>query len=175
MKMDWYVYCTMGRELQFKIALEQQIRRLGLQDKVPQVIVPFRRVMSLKKGVKTFKTEKTYAGYVFILAEPDVNLSVVIGTLSTYGLFTPANPKVSKVKLDEIQEVFNKMVSVDPPPTVTEFVKDDIVRVIDGFFQGKEGKIEEIIPARRAAKVSIVTFKDRYTPVEFKLTSLEKV
>ena len=66
----WYfVRCQSGREDSIRKQLETRIQLKGLQDIVPQVLVPFERVTELKGGKRKVVSRKLYPGYLMVQAD----------------------------------------------------------------------------------------------------------
>ena len=70
MGYKWYfVRCQSGREDSIRKQLETRINVKGLQDVVPQVLVPFERVTELKGGKRKVVSKKLYPGYLMVQAD----------------------------------------------------------------------------------------------------------
>ncbi|TAJ22042.1 MAG: transcription termination/antitermination protein NusG [Planctomycetota bacterium] len=72
MAYEWYfVRCQSGREDSIRKQLETRIKAAGLQDVVPQILVPVERVTELKAGKKKVSNKKLYPGYLMVQADID--------------------------------------------------------------------------------------------------------
>lgn len=72
MAYEWYfVRCQSGREDSIRKQLETRIKAAGLQDVVPQILVPVERVTELKGGKKKVSNKKLYPGYLMVQADID--------------------------------------------------------------------------------------------------------
>jgi len=70
MAYKWYfVRCQSGREDSIRKQLETRINVKGLQEVVPQVLVPFERVTELKSGKRKVVSKKLYPGYLMVQAD----------------------------------------------------------------------------------------------------------
>ena len=70
MSNQWYVVHTYsGFEDKVKIAIEDNVKRRGLTDKLSQILIPSEKVVELKAGKKKEKTKKFYPGYILIEME----------------------------------------------------------------------------------------------------------
>ena len=70
MAYKWYfVRCQSGREDSIRKQLETRINVKGLQDVVPQILVPFERVTELKGGKRKVVSKKLYPGYLMVQAD----------------------------------------------------------------------------------------------------------
>ena len=69
MALEWYfIRCQSGREDSIARNAVTRIKIAGLQDSVPQVLVPFERVTDLKNGKKRTINQKLYPGYLMVQA-----------------------------------------------------------------------------------------------------------
>ena len=65
--MDWYVLQAFsGYENKVKLALEDRIKRSGLQDSFEEILVPTEEVLEIKEGKKKKSERKYFPGYVMI-------------------------------------------------------------------------------------------------------------
>jgi large subunit ribosomal protein L11 len=72
MSHRWYfVRCQSGCEDSVRKQVEMRVKLKGLQDIVPQVLVPFERVTDLKGGKKRVVNKKLYPGYLMVQADID--------------------------------------------------------------------------------------------------------
>ena len=70
MSHQWYfVRCQSGREDSIRKQLETRINVKGLQDVVPQVLVPFERVTELKGGKRKVVSKRLDPGYLMVQAD----------------------------------------------------------------------------------------------------------
>ena len=67
MTMAWYVVHTYsGYELKAKLALEQRIVSLGVEDRFGEVLVPTEQGVEMRNGNKRQVTRKFYPGYMLV-------------------------------------------------------------------------------------------------------------
>ena len=64
--------------------VELRVKMAGLQDLVPQVLVPFERVTDMKGGKKRVVNKKLYPGYLMIQAVYLRFLLPVMGVIAVY-------------------------------------------------------------------------------------------
>ena len=65
--MQWYVVQTYsGYENKAKLALEDAIRRAGMEPSFGEVLVPTETVVEVKDGQKRTNTRKVFPGYMFV-------------------------------------------------------------------------------------------------------------
>ena len=74
MQKNWYVVHTYaGFENKVKSSILETVSKLGLQERISQVLVPTEEVLSLKGGKKRKSLRKFFPGYVLVEMEMDDN------------------------------------------------------------------------------------------------------
>ena len=175
----WYVVrAVSGQENKVKAYIETEINRLGMSDYVSQVLVPTEKVVQGREGKKIIKDKVYFPGYVMIEANlvgeiPHVIKSItsVIGFLGEVKGGEPVPLRMSEVnrmlgKVDEL--AINTDVQTIP------FKIDEMIKVIDGPFNGFNGTIEKINEEKRKLEVMVKIF-GRKTPLELSFMQVEKV
>ena len=171
----WYaVQAYSGYESKVKQALEERIRRAGMDDKFGEILVPKESVQENRSGGKAKVSSRSFfPGYLFVEMELDDNTwHLVKGTTRVTGFVGGQTP--TPVPDSEIQVVAQQVAdgAVKPKPLVT-FEQDDHVRVIDGAFANFTGVVEEVRPDRQKVRVLVSIF-GRATPVELDYHQVEK-
>lgn len=174
---EWYVVRAIsGKEKKAKEYLENEVARLGLQDFVPQVLVPTEKVYTLRQGKKIVKERTLLPGYVVVqallvgeVAHVIKEVPNILGFLSEQdGTPIPLREKeVDRLlgKADEVSEQGEMM--MDP------FIEGEAVKVIDGPFNSFSGVIDEVNLEKKKLKVIVKIF-GRKTPVELGFLQVEK-
>ncbi|MBS9773688.1 MAG: transcription termination/antitermination factor NusG [Tenacibaculum sp.] len=177
--MKWYVVRAIGgQENKVKNYIETEISRVGLSDYVAQVIVPTEKVVQVRNGKKINRERVYFPGYVMIEANlsgevPHVIKSVtgVIGFLGETKGGDPVPMRKSEVNrmLGKVDELSVKDENVAIPYSVGE-----IVKVVDGPFNGFDGTIENVNEEKRKLEVMVKIF-GRKTPLELSYMQVEKI
>lgn len=175
-ELKWYVLKAIsGQENKVKNYIETEIKRLGFEQYVTQVVIPMEKVIQIRNGKKVPKERPYYPGYLMIEAElmgeiPHVikNIPGVISFLSLTKGGDPVPMRKSEVnrmlgRMDELSEFAS---DVEIPYVVGENVK-----VIDGPFNGFNGTVEKILEDKKKIEVSVLIF-GRKTPMELSYTEL---
>ncbi len=171
----WYVLRTFtGHEKKVKQYLESELERLGLEDRVSQIVIPTEKVFEVRRGKKRTRERTFLPGYVLIEAVLDNELQHVISTipgvmgfLSTGKTPTPLRPEEVDRILGKIDESRERGEQVELP-----FKVGDHVRVIEGPFKGFSGVVEEVYPDKMKVKVMVSIF-GRKTPLELDYLQVE--
>jgi len=175
MSMAWYVVHTYsGYENKAKAALEDAIRRAGMDQKFGEVLVPTEQVVEVKDGKKKTTTRKVYPGYMFVQMEVDQGtIHIVRSTPKVTGFIGDArNPP--PIPEDEVRRITNQVEEEEVRPTVVvNFERGEEVRVIDGPFASMMGRVEEVNATRAKLRVMVSIF-GRPTSVELDFTQVER-
>ena len=178
-ELKWYVLKAIsGQENKVKNYIETEIKRLGFEQYVTQVVIAMEKVIQIRNGKKVPKERPYYPGYLMIEADlmgeiPHVikNIPGVISFLSLTKGGDPVPMRKSEVnrmlgRMDELSEFAS---DVEIPYVVGENVK-----VIDGPFNGFNGTVEKILEDKKKIEVSVLIF-GRKTPMELSYMQVEKV
>ncbi len=174
----WYVVrAVSGKEKKVKESIESEIKAMGFQDYVSQVLIPTEKVFQIRNGKKISKERSYLPGYVLIEAAligeiPHTirNITNVIGFLGAEKKGDPIPLRLSEVNriLGKVDELAETAEEISIPYVVGEAVK-----VIDGPFNNFEGIIEEVNEEKKKLKVMVKIF-GRKTPVELGYLQVEK-
>jgi len=181
-ELKWYVIRVIsGQEKKVKTYLENEVARQGLQDYIPQVLIPSEKVYEMRNGKKRIRERNFFPGYVLISADLShgeashvVNsIPGVIGFLgnnSASASKTPVPLRQSEInrilgKVDEAEELVENM--------DTSFIVGETVKVMDGPFSGFTGIVEEVFDEKKKLNVMVKIF-GRNTPVELNYMQVEK-
>ena len=183
MAYKWYfVRCQSGREDSIRKQLETRIQIKGLQDVIPQVLVPFERVTDLKGGKKRIVNRKLYPGYLMLqvdLTNPEdpraLQAQAVVRETGRVGDFLGPRGEPVPLSDSEVQSILMRMSDTESRPQVTiGLSKGDMVKIKSGAFDGFDGAVEEVSPEKGTVRV-VVTIFGRPTPVELEYWEVEKV
>ena len=177
--LKWYVLkAVSGQENKVKNYIENEMRRLGFEEYVTQVVIPTEKVIQVKNGKKSIKERPFYPGYLMVEANLIGEVPHVIknipGVISFLSLTKGGDPvpmrkhEVDKMlgKADELSE-FAQDIAIP-------YLVGETVKVIDGPFNGFNGTIEKILEEKKKVEVSVLIF-GRKTPMELSFMQVEKV
>lgn len=177
--LKWYVLKSIsGQENKVKNYIENEMKRLGFESYVTQVVIPMEKVIQMRNGKKVPKERPYYPGYLMVEANligeiPHIikNLPGVISFLSLTKGGDPVPMRKSEVdrmlgKADELSEFAQDM--------AIPYIIGENVKVIDGPFNGFNGTVEKILEDKKKLEVSVLIF-GRKTPMELSFMQVEKV
>lgn len=175
MSKHWYVVHTYsGYEQKAKLALQERIKNLALEDQFEEILVPSEEVVEIKKGVKRRSSHKFFPGYILVkMVLTNETWLAVKGTPKITGFVgNSTNPPV--VPEVEVERLTQRIKEGEMKPKLkVEFEKGESVRVISGPFASFNGMVEEVNPAKGRLKVLVSIF-GRSTPIELDYSQVEK-
>lgn len=171
----WYVLRTFsGHEKKVKQYLESEVDRLGLQEKLTDIMIPTETVFEMRGGKKRTREKTFFPGYLLINALLDREIQhVIAGVPSVVGFLTTGD-EPTPLRPDEINRILGK---VDEAREMGEqpempFRTGDPVKVVDGPFNNFTGFVEEVFPEKMKVKVMVSIF-GRKTPLELDYLQVE--
>ncbi|MCC7011929.1 MAG: transcription termination/antitermination factor NusG [Planctomycetes bacterium] len=183
MAHHWYfVRCQSGQEDSICRQVQTRVKMAGLQDLVPQVLVPFERVTDMKGGKTRVVNKKLYPGYLMLQADIEdlgdprsKQAQSVVRDTPKVGDFLGGHGEPVPLSDGEVQSILVRMSDSDTALQVNiGLSKGDMVKIKSGPFDGFDGTIEEVLPDKGMVTV-IVTIFGRPTPVSLKYWEVEPV
>ena len=176
----WYVLRAIsGKEAKVKEVLDAAMRNTDWGRNLFQVLIPTEKIVTVKNGKKVIKERNLYSGYVFVEAilYGDV-IHELRNTTNVIDFLGKRGKTVEPEALHEA-EVMRMLGRADElsgqaEDGMGEYLVGEIVKVIDGAFNGFTGEIIEIDREKKKLRVMVKIF-DRPTPLELEHTKVEKV
>ena len=170
----WYALrIYSGHERKVKEAIEVEVARCGLSDKILQVHVPYERFVEVKNGKKRSLTKNAYPGYVLIESVLDKQTrNLILDVPSVIG-FLGVDDNPIPLRPDEVEKILEPEKDVEHRSVVdVPFNVGDSVKVIDGPFSSLTGVVHEVCTERMKVKV-MISFFGRGTPTELDFTQVK--
>ncbi|GAB5522016.1 MAG: transcription termination/antitermination protein NusG [Rhodothermales bacterium] len=171
----WYVLRTFsGHEKKVKNYLETEAERLGIEDRIEDIVVPTETVFEMRGGKKRTREKTFFPGYIMLHVILDKELMHVIGGLPSVIGFLTTGDVPTPLRPDEVRRILGKMDEAREMGEQPEipFKVGDAVKVIDGPFNNFTGFIEEVYPDKMKVKVMVSIF-GRKTPLELDYLQVE--
>lgn len=170
----WYVVHTQsGFEAKAKESLEQRIKTLGFSDRIFEVIVPMRDIVTINKGQKRQRKEKVFPGYILVRMHLDNDSWIVVRTTQGITGFVGAGTKPTPISDKEVQAIM-RFVKQEQPKFKAKFSTGEVVKVTDGPFSDFVGTINAIDDDKGKVTVLVSIF-GRETPVELDFLQVSKL
>ncbi|MEM6675361.1 MAG: transcription termination/antitermination protein NusG [Planctomycetota bacterium] len=183
MAYKWYfLRCQSGREKRIRDNALHRLKIAGVDEVVPQVLVPFKIVTDMKRGKKRTVEEKLYPGYLLVQAdlENPEDPGVIKARTTLRGIdglrdFIGSGGEPTPISESEVTEILSLMTDSETRPQVTiGLEKGDQVKINTGPFDGFDGTVEEINAEKGTVRV-VVTIFGRPTPVDLKYWEVDSV
>lgn len=180
--LKWYVVrAVSGQEKKVKTYLDNEIARQGLEEVIPQVLIPSEKIYEMRNGKKRVRERNFFPGYMMVSADLTngetqhviTSIPGVIGFLGAGGMGTSKDPVA--LRQNEVNRILGKVDEVEESEETlgTPFIIGEGVKVMDGPFNGFIGTVEEVFEDRKKLNVTVKIF-GRNTPVELNYVQVEK-
>lgn len=176
MQKEWYVVNTYsGHENKVKEKLEMRASSMGMEDYIFRVVVPEVKEVEIKNGQQKETTKKMFPGYILVeMIMSDEAWFIVRNTPGVTGFIGSSGKGAKPFPLTpaEVDRILGSM-GLSRLEIGNELNIDDMVKVINGPFEGMFGKIKTIDMETQKLEVSLDLFGQE-TIVEIGLTEIEK-
>lgn len=176
MQKEWYVVNTYsGHENKVKEKLEMRASSMGMEDYIYRVVVPEVTEIEVKDGKQKEKTKKMFPGYILVeMIMNDEAWFIVRNTPGVTGFIGSSGKGAKPFPLTpaEVDKILGSM-GLSRLEIGNELNIDDMVKVINGPFEGMFGKIRTINMENQKLEVALDLFGQE-TIVEIGLTEIEK-
>lgn len=170
----WYVVHTYsGHENKASAALKQRIAAMNLSDKIFEILVPTRNIISVRHGKKEETKEKIFPGYMLVRMNLDDESWLAVRTTQGVTAFVGMGNKPTPISDSEVSAIM-KFMKLEAPKFKTKFTTGEAVKIIDGPFADFLGTVESIDEAKGKVKVLVSIF-GRETPVELDFLQVAKL
>jgi transcriptional antiterminator NusG len=147
--------------------------RLGLQEKVSNVLIPSEKVFEIKDGKKKSKVKNFFPGYILVEVILDKETTHLILEAPSVMGFVPDKNNPAPLHPDEVRRLIGKMEQKDESQIMDiPFHIGEPVKVIDGPFNNFNGFVKEVNSEKLKVKVMVSIF-GRKTPVELDFSQVE--
>ncbi len=156
-------------------ALEDRIRRAGMQDRFGKILVPTEEVVEMKGGQKNISERKFFPGYVLVEMEMnDDTWHLVKSNNKVTGFVGGTASKPTPITAKEVANIMHQMQEgVEKPKPKVLFEVGEGVRIKEGPFTDFLGMVEDVNYDKSKLRVSVTIF-GRATPVELEFGQVEK-
>jgi transcription termination/antitermination protein NusG len=173
-ELKWYVIRTFtGHEQKVKLSIESEVKRLNLQEKVQDIIIPQETVFEVRGGKRRTRTKNFLPGYIVVKTVMDKKIKDLINSIPSVVSFVGTKTEPAPLQQHEIERIIGRVEERKSIATIeTTFQIGDPVRVIDGPFTNFNGTVKEVNNEKQKLKVE-VGILGRKTPVELDFAQVE--
>ncbi len=170
----WYVVHTYsGHENKVSANLKQRIETMKLQEKIFDIVVPTRNIVTVKHGKKEEQKEKIFPGYILVKMVLEDDSWLAVRTTQGVTAFVGAGNKPTPISESEVATIL-KFMQMEAPKYKTTFSLGEAVKIVDGPFADFLGSIDNIDEEKGKIKVLVSIF-GRETPVELDFLQVSKL
>jgi len=170
-----------NREEDVRDSMVRQLKVEGLDERIPEVLVPTEAVTEMRDGKREVVQKKLFPGYVLVQVEVDEEgrvpeeLWYVIKETRGVGDFIGGEQPWS-LKEEEVARMLGKAEEKEEeaPKLEIDFKEGDMVEINEGAFREMKGRVEEVNPATGRIRVVVHIF-GRATSVELEYWQVEPV
>ena len=176
MALRWYVvHAYSNFENKVKQALEDRIKREGLEQYFGKILVPTEEIVEMRMGQQRKSERKFFPGYVLVQMElTDETWHLVKDVPRVLGFIGGTSDRPAPISEKEAMSILNRVEEgVNKPRPKVLFEAGDVIRVIDGPFKDFNGVVEEVNYEKNKLKISVLIF-GRSTSVELGFGQVEK-
>jgi transcriptional antiterminator NusG len=170
----WYVLRTYsGHEAKVKTYLETEIARIGLQEKISNVLIPSEKVFEIKDGKKKSRLKNFFPGYILVEAVLDKESTHLILDAPSVMGFVPDKNNPAPLQPEEVRRLIGKMEQKEETQLLdVPFHVGEPVKVTEGPFNNFNGFVQEVNSEKLKVKVMVSIF-GRKTPIELDFSQVE--
>lgn len=176
MALRWYVvHAYSNFENKVKQALEERIKRDGMEHQFGKILVPTEEVVEMRMGQQRKSERKFYPGYVLVQMElTDETWHLVKDVPRVLGFIGGVSDRPAPISEKEAQAILSRVEDgINKPRPKILFEVGEVLRVVDGPFKDFNGVVEEVNYEKNKLKISVLIF-GRSTPVELLFSQVEK-
>lgn len=176
MALEWYfLRVQVGREDRIRRNMVSRLKQKGLEDKVPQIIVPTETVAEHRGGKKRIHKRKLYPGYLMVQMDLTDDVWFALRETSGFGDFVGSRSQPTPMSPEEVENVLGRMdASRQQPKMAVRFRKGDRVKIKQGPFEDMDAVVEDVNPEKGTLEVSVTIF-GRPTPVSLGYWEVEPI
>ena len=176
MALDWFfLRVQVGREDRIRESMMKRLKQEGIEDKVPQIVVPTETIADHRQGKKRIQKRKLYPGYLMVQMELTESGWFLLRETPGFGDVVGAQAQPTPARTEDVEKVLAHMdASKDQPKVAVSFKKGDRVKIKNGAFENMDATVEDVHPDKGTLEVSVNIF-GRATPMSLGYWEIEMV
>jgi len=171
----WYALRVFtGHESRVQAAIEYEMTRLGLENRVVSIVIPTETVYEVRNGKRRTRVRNFLPGYILLEASLDNRLRDIIISLPSVVSFAGSPTSGPQpLQQDEVDRILGRVEErKDITTAETSYREGDPVKVIEGPFANFNGTVKEVNVEKQKLKVE-VGILGRKTPIELDFNQVE--
>ncbi len=173
---EWYfLRVQVGREDRIRENMIRRLKQAGVEELVPQIIVPKEVVADHRGGKRRVQKRKLYPGYLMVQMELTDDIWFVFRETPGFGDFVGSHMQPTPMTQEEVDTVLAKMDSSKEQPKVAiTYNKGDRVKIKKGAFENMDAIVEDVSPEKGTLEVTVNIF-GRATPMTLGYWEVEPI
>lgn len=173
-ELKWYALRVFsGHENRVKLALEAEVKRLDLGERIQDILIPEEKVFEVRNGKKRTRVKNFLPGYIIVRAVIDNKTRDVITGIPSVVSFVGTKTEPVPLQEEEVNRILGRVEERKNIETIANSYREgDPVKVIDGPFTGFSGVVKDVNNEKQKVKVE-VGILGRKTPVELDFSQIE--
>ena len=166
----WYaVHTYSGYEKKVKESIKKIVENRGLRDQIDEIMIPTRKTLEMRNGVRREVERKILPGYVLI--KMIMNDDTWYLVRNTRGVTSFVGPGSKPIPLEDSEMA---MFGVGEQTPELDIEPEQLVKIISGAFEGSIGTVEEVNHQKRSVKIRLTIF-NQDTSAEVDYHTLQKI
>ena len=170
MALRWYVvHAYSNFENKVKQALEERIKREGLEEYFGKILVPTEEVIEMRMGQQRKSERKFFPGYVLVQMDlTDETWHLVKDVPRVLGFIGGTSDKPAPISEKEAMSILNRVEDgVNKPRPKILFEVGEVIRVTDGPFKDFNGVVEEVNYEKNKLKISANWLEHNISSIQY--------
>jgi transcription termination/antitermination protein NusG len=174
-KAKWYIVATARRrEQSIKEQIEKRREALGIEKRIPEVVIPTQKKVEIKQGKKVVKEKRLLPGYIVVKMIMDTDTFTLVRNIEGVKGFVSTGKRPKPLSEEEVDNIMKFKEEREVETYEKTFKVGDAVKVKSGAFIDSIGTVKQVYPEKGKIKVDITIF-GRETPVELGYSNVEKL
>jgi transcription antitermination factor NusG len=105
MALDWYfLRVQVGREDRIRESMVKRLKQEGIEDKVPQIVVPTETIADHRQGKKRIQRRKLYPGYLMVQMDLNDAVWFILRETPGFGDFVGAQAHPTPARAEDVEK-----------------------------------------------------------------------
>ena len=176
MALEWYfLRVQVGREDRIKDNMILRLKQAGLEEKVPEIVVPKETIADHRDGKRRIQKRKLFPGYLMVQMDLTDDVLFVFRETPGFGDFVGSQSTPTPMTAEEVENVRAKTDSTREQPRMSvSYDKGDRVKIKKGAFENMDAIVEEFCPEKGTLEITVNIF-GRATPMTLEYWEVEPV
>ncbi len=176
MALEWYfLRVQVGREDRIKDNMIMRLKQGGLEERVPEIVVPKETIADHRDGKRRIQKRKLFPGYLMVQMDLNDDVWFVFRETPGFGDFVGSQSSPTPMTAEEVDNVRAKTdASREQPRMSVSYGKGDRVKIKKGAFENMDAIVEDVCPEKGTLEITVNIF-GRATPMTLGYCEVEPI